>query len=186
MNDKLVRDLMVHLDDYAVVDQNASLLDAVMALEKAQKNLPPERQPHRAVLVVDGQKNVIGKIGQLAFLRALEPKYKMIKDFDKLARAGVSGEFVSSMMEHFSLFQESLSELCQKGRSTSVKDVMHPVEESIDESATLSEALHKMVICQGLSILVTKNRKAVGLLRLSDLFEEIVENIKGPSARDSE
>jgi CBS domain-containing protein len=186
MNDKLIRDLMVHLDDYAVVNQDASLLDAVLALERAQKNLPPDRQPHRAVLVVDDRKNVIGKIGQLAFLRVLEPKYKVIKDFDKLARAGVSGEFVSSMMEHFRLFQESLSELCQKGRSIPVIDVMHPVEESIDESATLSEALHKMIVCQGLSILVTKNRKAVGLLRLSDLFEEIVKNIKDSSARDSE
>ncbi len=181
MDNKLVRDLMVLLDDYAVVSQEASLLDAVLALEKAQENLPPDRQPHRAVLVVDENKNVIGKIGQLAFLRALEPKYKIIKDLDKLSRAGVSGEFVSSMMEHFSLFQESLNDLCQKARSILAKDVMRPVEESIDENASLSEALHEMVIYQTLSILVTRDRKVVGLLRLSDLFDEIIKNIKDSS-----
>ena len=181
MNNKLVRDLMVLLDDYAVVSQNANLLDAVLALERAQKNLPPDRQPHRAVLVVDDKKNVIGKIGQLAFLRALEPKYKIIKDFDKLTRAGVSGEFVSSMMEHFSLFQESLNDLCHKAQNILAREIMHPVEESIDQNAPLSEAMHKMVIYQTLSILVTKDKKVVGLLRLSDLFEEIVKNIKNSS-----
>jgi len=185
MNNKLVRDLMVLLDDYAVIDQNASLLDAVVALEKAQKNLPPDRQPHRAVLVVDERKNVIGKIGQLAFLKGLEPKYKIIKDFDKLTRAGVSGEFVSSMMEHFRLLEEGLDDLCQKSRSILAREVMHPIQESIDENAPLSEALHKMVIFQTLSILVTKNGKVVGLLRLSDLFEEIIRNIKDCSGQHS-
>ncbi|UCC79711.1 MAG: CBS domain-containing protein [Candidatus Zixiibacteriota bacterium] len=182
MDKKLVRDLMVLLDDYAVVSKDASLLDAVLALEKAQENLPPDRQPHRAVLVVDENKNVIGKIGQLAFLRALEPKYKIIKDFDKLTKAGVSSEFVSSMMEHFRLFEVGLDDLCQKARSILAGEVMHPVEESIDEKASLSEALHKMVIFQTLSILVTKNKKVVGLLRLSDLFEEIIKNIKNRSS----
>ena len=181
MIDKLVRDLMVHLDDYAVVNKDASLMDAVEALEKAQKNLPPNRQPYRAVLVVDENRDVIGKIGQLAFIRALEPKYNIIKDLDKLASAGVSGEFVSSMMEHFSLFEESLDDLCGKARGILVKDVMHPIEEHIDEDAPLSEAIHKMVVYQTLSILVTKDKKAVGLLRLSDLFEEVITNIKSSS-----
>jgi CBS domain-containing protein len=185
MNNKLVRDLMVLLDDYAVVDQDASLLDAVKALEKSQKNLPPQRQPHRAVLVVDEKRNVIGKIGQLAFLRALEPKYKIIKDFDKLAKAGVSGEFVSSMMEHFRLFEEGLDDLYRKARGILARDVMHPVEESIDENATLSEAVHKIVIYQTLSILVTKDKKVIGLLRLSDLFDEVIRNIKNSSAQNS-
>jgi CBS domain-containing protein len=185
MKDKLVCDLTVLLDDYAVVSQDASLLDAVLALEKSQVNLPSDRQPHRAVLVVDDKKNVVGKIGQLAFLRALEPKYKIIKDFDRLSRAGVSGEFVSSMMEHFRLFQENLNDMCQKARSMPVRDIMHPVEESIDENAPLSEALHEMVVYQTLSILVTRDKKVVGLLRLSDLFDEMVRNIKNSSAPDS-
>jgi len=61
------------------------------------------------------------------------------------------------------------------------KDVMHPVEENIDENAPLSEALHKMVVYQTLSILVTRDKKVIGLLRLSDLFDEIVKDIKNSS-----
>lgn len=53
MNAKTVKDLMVPLDNYAVVPEDATLLDAIAALEKSQKNLPTGRQPHRAVLVVD-------------------------------------------------------------------------------------------------------------------------------------
>jgi len=178
MDSKTVKDMMVALDDYAVVPENATLLDAIVALEKSQKNLPPGRQPHRAVLVVDADGKVVGKIGQLAFLTALEPKYNVLGDLETLAKAGVRPDFITSMMEHYHFFQESLPDHCLRGRTTLVKDVMRPVADSIDEKASLCMAIHKMVILQTLSILVTRGREVIGLLRLSDLFDEIARQIK--------
>lgn len=178
MDRKLVRDLMVPLEEYAVVDEDATLLDAVHALDEAQKHLPPGRQPYRAVLVTDKKGNIAGKLGQLVFLNALEPKYSVLGDLGRLARAGVSPELVSSMMEHFRFLQDSLPDLCQRASRIKVKDVMHPTKESIDESAPLSEAIHRMVLGQTLSILVTRGSDPVGLLRLSDLFDVVTDQMK--------
>lgn len=178
MDEKRVKDLMVSLDEYPVVSQDATLRQAVLALEEAQKRLPGGRQPYRAVLVVDEKKRIVGKIGQLAFLAALEPRYDVIGDLDALSVAGVSEEFVASMMEHYRFFQERLSDLCARSSRVLVKDVMRPVTQSVDENATLRETIHRIVMWQTLSLLVTRDDAVVGLVRLSDLFDAVAEQFK--------
>jgi len=178
MDKKCVKDLMVPLDEYAIISQEATLLDAIIALDDAQKSLPPGRQPHRAVLIVDESNRVIGKIGQLAFLKTLEPKYNALGDIGGLSKAGLSASFISSMMDHFRFFQDSLNYLCRRALTMKARDAMHPVTECIDENASLSEAIHKIVMYQTLSILVTRGTEIVGLLRLSDLFKEVSDQMK--------
>jgi CBS domain-containing protein len=173
-----VKDIMLSLDDYAVVGTEATMVDALCALEAAQKKLPPDRQPHRAVLVVDDKGNIVGKLGHLAFLKALEPKYDKIGDINVLSRVGLSPEFINSMMENLSLWKESFADYVQRAQKTKVKDVMHPATESISEDAPLSEAVHKLVMYQTLSLLVTRGEKVVGILRLSDLFSVIAHIIR--------
>jgi len=178
MDNKRVEDLMVPLDKSAVVSQEATLLDAVLALDEAQKKMLPDKHRHRAVLVVDDSKQVVGKIGQHDFLKALEPKYGVIDDLEKLSSAGVSSQFISSTMRHFQFFQDNLSNLCERASSLKAKEVMQPVSESIDENDSLREAIHKIVILQTLSLLVTRKGEVIGLLRRSDLFEEIAKEMR--------
>ena len=178
MNKTLVKDIMVPLEDYPVVDEDATLTEALVALDEAHRRLPPGRQPYRAVLVTDKKGDIVGKLGQLVFLNALEPKYAVLGDLEKLARAGVSSEIVSSMMEHFRFLQDSLSDLCGRAGRMTVKEVMRPTKDSIAESAPLSEAIHRMVLGQTLSILVTRDSDPVGLIRLSDLFDVIADQMK--------
>ena len=177
MNPKVVKDLTLPLEEYVVVFQDATLLDALRALESAQKNLAPGRQPHRAVLVIDQNRKIIGKIGQLAFLRALEPKYLYLGDLNTLSKAGLSDKFIVDMMENFSFLRGGLDDICRQARFLTVTDIMHPVAESIDENAPLTVAIHKIVMCQTLSLLVTREEEVVGILRLSDLFAEISNRI---------
>ena len=182
MDARTVKDLMVSLGEYAVVPEDATILEALNALELAQDNLPPGREPHRAVLVVDKNKRVVGKIGQLAFLRALEPKYLYLGDLKTLSRAGLSETFIGDMMENLSFLRGTLDDICRQVQSLRVRDVMHPVSESIDENAPLTEAIHKIVIWQTLSILVTRQSEVVGILRLSDLFTAVSARIKQEAA----
>ena len=139
MEHRTVRDLMVPLEEYAVVGSDASLLDAVLALDKAQAAVAAGRQPHRAVLVVDSGGRVVGKLGHLGFLKALEPRYNAMGDLKTLARVGLSSDFISSMMSHMALWEDSFEDLCQRARSTRVAEVMRPVTESISEDAALPE-----------------------------------------------
>ena len=70
---------MVSLDEYATVNEDATLSDAVLALERAQQAFDHTKYRHRAILVLDKTNRPIGKISQIDALKALEPKYKEIQ-----------------------------------------------------------------------------------------------------------
>lgn len=178
-----VKELMVPLSEYPAVAEDASLLEAVQVLDRAQDNLPPGRQPYRAVLVVDSDRRVVGKIGQLGLLKALEPQSTVVDDMPTLNRAGVSDRTLDSAMQHHRLFQQEMSDLCLAARSLRVRNVMHPITEHIDYEASLCEAAHQMVVWQTLSILVTRGNETVGLIRLADLCDEVVKDMKTAAQR---
>ena len=82
-----VKDLTVPISEYATVPLGSTLAEAVIALEKAQEEYAHTQYSHRAVLVLDKQKQVVGKLSQLDFLRSLEPqdeKIERIKDIAKV------------------------------------------------------------------------------------------------------
>ncbi|MFH1531867.1 MAG: hypothetical protein ABIK09_14170 [Pseudomonadota bacterium] len=173
MTSKTVRDLMVPIDEYPAVSERATLSEAIGVFNAAQKNLAHGRQPYRAVLVKDDQGQVVGKVGQMAFLRALEPQRGLLKDVEGLGLAGVNARYVDSIKASFSLFEEPFSDMCLRGLNLMVKDAMHPINEAISEDAGICEAIRRIVQWQQLSLLVMRGETAVGLLRLSDLCDEV-------------
>lgn len=169
---------MVPLDEYPTITDDASLLEAILAFEEAMRTRDRSRQPYRAILIQDKAGKIIGKIGQFAFLKALESKQNMLGDMGKLAVAGVSNEFINMMMENMQLFNDNIFDLCRRAAHRNVKEVMHPISEQIDENAPLGEAIKNIITYQTLSILVTRNGKAVGLLRVSDLCQQVAVEMK--------
>ena len=183
MKEFTVKDLMVPLEEYATVAEGATLYDAVLALEKAQEVLDHKRYKylHRAILVLDKNKDVVGKISQLDVLRALEPKYRELGDPDRLSRTGFSLQFMKSMLEQYALWNKPLSQICSKGAKIMVKDFMYkPTEgEYVKESAALGEAIHMLVMGHHQSLLVTgEDEKIVGILRLTDVFMTVFEEMQ--------
>jgi CBS domain-containing protein len=177
MRTKYVKDIMLPLDEYAVVPENATLFESFLILEQAQKKLPPNRQPHRAVLVVNDKNKIVGKLGHRGFLLALEPKYNQLGNLDIISKSGLSKDYITSMMANFGLWQSEMEDIRRRTKSIKVKDVMRPVTESIDLNAPVHEAIHKVILTQTLSILVTEGDNIVGILRLSDLFDEVSREI---------
>ncbi len=186
MDEKRVKDLMVPIDRYGLVSQDATLLEAIQVLQKAQKKWDRRRQPFRAVLIIDENKKVVGKLGERAFLKALEPKRNALGDVSKLSSAGVSNQIINTVMNHYQFFQDKLSNLCYQARDIKVKDVMHPIAESIDENATLCEAITKIIMWDTLSVLVTRASEIVGLLRISDICQEVAEQMKALSLENND
>ncbi|MBS0013211.1 MAG: CBS domain-containing protein [Desulfobacterales bacterium] len=180
-----VHDMMVPLDEYATIDQNASLFDAVMALEKAQEQYkrPGSQYPHRAILVYDKQKRVVGKLSQIDILRSLEPKYKQAasRDDGRMMASGFSQEFLRSMVKQFSLWDKPLGDICKKASAMHVKNCMHVPEEGefVKDADSLDVAINQLVMGQHQSLLVTDNRdNIVGILRLTDVFKQVVDAMK--------
>jgi len=175
-----VKDLMVPLSEYATVSEEATMQEAVEALERAQGAFDPTRHKHRAIVVLGKDNNVVGKIGQLDVLRALEPRYENMGDPDHLSRAGFSQEFLKNMLDKFNLWQEPLTDICRKAAKIGVKKIMYTPSggEYVDENATLNEAIHQMVMGHHQSLLVTRGDEIAGVLRLTDLFTEVCERIR--------
>lgn len=177
MEQKKTRDLMLSLDEYATIHGDKTIREAVSVLGKAHQDSIPDRHFYRALLVLDDAGNVVGKLSHWAILRSLEPKFLKYKDEASLARAGLTEEFIQSLKETFSLFVGGLEQMCRAAGTIKVKDAMVPIGESIDEDALLTEAIHKMVLKHALSIPVTRHSEVVGILRQSDVFEEVANII---------
>ena len=177
-----VKELMVPLSEYAAVSEDATLLDAVLALEEAQERFDRERYRHRAVLVLDQDHHVVGKLSQHDVIRALEPNYKKIEKEEQgvFKKFGLSDIFVKRVLEEYCLWEKPLENLCKKAVSQKVKQFMcTPTEaEYVEADATLDEAIHRMIVGEHQSLLVTREGKIVGILRLTDLFEMIFKALK--------
>jgi CBS domain-containing protein len=176
-----VKELMVPLKAYATVPQEATLREAVVALEKAQMMLDPSRHKHRAILVLDESGKVVSKITMKDILVALEPNYGKIEGIDVLERSGYSPDMISDLIHSNVLWSEPLQFSCERAAQLKVKDFMRaPLEdEYIDQNATLREATHQLIVQPYLSLLVTGDDEVIGILRLSDVFTRVCELIKG-------
>lgn len=174
-----VKELMVPLEEYATVDQEASLYEAVMALEEAQTRFDPNRPRHRAVLVFDQTRTIVGKLDFLNILRGLEPKYAEIRELEQPGMI-FTPEFIKNALEKFSLWQNPLDDICKKAARIKVKEIMGSPGhgELIPETASLNEAIHQLVLGSHQSLLVTSGEKITGILRLSDVFVTISQLIK--------
>jgi len=177
-----VEDLMVPIEEYATVDEDATLYEAVKALEKAQEELDRKRYHylHRAILVLDKNRKVLGKISQLDVLRALEPKYKGMGDMRHLSRTGFSLDFIKSMMEKYALCEVPFTQMCREAANLKVKDYMYKPEEGeyVEIDASLCEAIHILVMGQHQKLLVTRDGEIVGILRLTDVFKEVFQTME--------
>ena len=175
-----VEELMVPLAEYATVSEEATLSEAVYALETAQKSVVGEREGPRAILALDPKGRVVGKLDQWTVLWAIEPRYKQMGNLRETSRYGFSPEFLRSMIESYGLWRKPLEGLCKKAADIKVKDIMvKPTEgEYVAVDASLNTAIHLLVMGRHQSLLVTRGEDIVGVLRLSDVFRMVGDSIK--------
>ncbi len=176
----MVKDLMLHLSEYATVSKDAALSEAVLALKKVQEGFDKSKYHHRAVMVLDETGNVIGKIGLIDILKSLEPKYDQMLSDKGPWHVGFTRTFQKSMLEKLRLWDEPLENICRKAGQIKVASIVRPLTEGeyIEVNATLDEAIHQLVIGHHQSLLVIgEDKKIVGILRLTDVFEAVSESI---------
>jgi CBS-domain-containing membrane protein len=180
VSDFLVKELMVPLSEYATVPEGSTLFDAILALEKAQEEFDHTKYKHRGVLILDKDKRVIGKLGQLDVLRALEPKEDDPDDLNQLSQFGFSSNFVQKLSKRRKMKAAPLKDLCSKASKLKVEDFMQAPSEGeiIEHEASLEMAVMQLVLGHHLSLLVTRDKKIVGILRLTDTFAAVFHTMK--------
>jgi CBS domain-containing protein len=179
MQAKIVSELMVPRAEYATVHRNATLFEAVQALKDVQNKFSQDssKYKHRAILVYDDEKHIIGKISQLDVLKGLEPKYQGLDDLEKLSTLNINVNYLRNMMEEFSLWQHPIDDICHKAFVIKVEDIMHKTTkgEYIEETESINTAIHQLVIGHKQSLLVTKDNNIIGILRITDVFQYVCD-----------
>lgn len=178
MEEKRVKDLMLPLQEYATVSSESTIKDAIVALSKAQMGLTYDRHHHRAILVLDVDGEVVGKLTHHSILKSLEPRLFANGDVRSLDRVGLDPGFIESIRESYRYFSTSLDRLCEEASRRKVVEAMVPTVESIDEESLLTDAIRLIVDRHVQSILVTRRDAVVGILRTSDVFEEVADLIR--------
>jgi len=177
-----LKGIMVPLEEYATVSEDANIFEAIQALEDAQKAFDPKRYRHRAVLVTDKQDRVVGKLSQHDIIQALEPRYKETKEHKKgaLGHLGFGSKFIEAVSLQYSQWDQPLQNLYKKAFEQKVKSFMYkPTEgEYINVSASMDETIHQLIIGKHHSLLVTDGSVILGVVRLTDVFEFICLRLK--------
>jgi CBS domain-containing protein len=170
---KTVNDVMTPVRAYTTVSDQATLLDAIIALETAQraKTDEPERMADRAVLVLRGNRHVVGKITMWDILHGLEPRYGEI---DPLAMSASYGIWNRNI----------LNNLAEKARLVKVSDMLDlpEAEERIESGAPLDKAVGQLVRGRLMSLLVMEKNEVIGVLRMSDVFADVSMMVKHAEA----
>lgn len=175
-----VKDLMVPLSEYAAVPVGSTLFEAVQSLEKAQEEFDHTKYKHRAILIMDENNVVIGKLSHLHVLGALEPQFEEADDIKALAKFGFSSRVLRTLLKKQRREGAPLEDLCKKAVELKVEDFMHVLaaDEYIDYEASLDMAIHQLVQEKLLSLLVRQEGKTIGILRLADVFAAVYHNMK--------
>lgn len=175
-----VKDLTIPISEYASVKIGTSLLGAIQALEQAQEDFADTKYKHRAVLVLDEKDNVVGKISQSRALKAIEPEFDFSTEIKKMKKFHFSEEYIARLRDLYGsrgtiMSKEVLSEAATK----KVEDFMQTpsVGEFVSEDNSLDTAIHRLVAGGHLSLLVTRNGKIVGILKLSDVFAAVFQEM---------
>jgi CBS domain containing-hemolysin-like protein len=176
---KTVREFMVPLDAYSHVSEDASLYEAILSLENAlhkpQDAADPFRPRDRALLIMDKNNKIIGKLSMWEAIKGLNPQHD--RHVDALA-----------MVEDYGLWERPLQNILDRAKSVKAKDLLPKIskEEYIEENASLNQALHRLITGHHLSLLVNRDKEVVGILRLSDVFREVHTVLKSGEAETAE
>jgi len=175
--DYIVKDLMVPISEYAAVPMGTTLFEAVLALEEAQLNFDRSKYHHRAILIMDHNNHIVGKLSQLNVLRALgadadEREMKRIRQLDQF---GFSPQFIGAMEARHRFAGRSLKGICAAPGAMKVENFMKTPApgEYVDENSPIESAIPQFLHGAHLSLLVTRKSEIVGILRLSDVFAAV-------------
>jgi CBS-domain-containing membrane protein len=177
----LVKDFMIPISEYATVVLGTSLANALIALEKAQEAHTSNKYQHRAILVLDDTGDVVGKIGQLRALQAIEPQNDFNEKIKEIGKYNFSKEYIAQLRDKYRskepiLKKEALKIIANKKVEEFMQKPKAGSFVSVDRN--LDEAIHKLAAGRLQSLLVTRNGKIVGVLRMADVFSVVSQEIK--------
>lgn len=175
-----VKDLLRPFEGYPRVSEDASLFEAVQALEEGSKRLDDKGHRFMAALVCNKAGKVIGKLNRMDVLTCLEPEYLTNEELKKVSRFGLTPEFLHSMLDGLDLWKAPLQDICRKSYGKTVGELVSQQSSTvfIDADIPLGKAVHQIIMSRCQALIVTSSGEAIGLLRLVDVFDQVAAKMK--------
>jgi CBS-domain-containing membrane protein len=177
MKSRQVKDLMVPIADYATIHEDATIGEAIQALENANRRHGDKPYRHQSLVVMDANRHVVGRLSQVDIMHAMEPRYNELGEARWIGRSMLGREVLKTLREKFELWEQPLEEICRTVQNVKVRDYMQiPAEgEFVAETDTMNIAMHRIVMGRHHNLLVTRGREIVGILRSTDLFNTLYD-----------
>lgn len=157
-----IRDIMVPLDEYPKVHEDATLRDAFAVLREAQ--LTGRRYRH--VLVLNGKEQLIGLVGIHDLLHGLLPDY--LRAGERSRFAGAPDDLASLAL----IWRENCQDQCRAAAAHPVRDFMGPVHATVAVDAPITLAAYLMVAHHASMLPVMEGDRVAGVCRMIDVFNQ--------------
>ena len=165
-NDQKVKDLMIPLEDYPHIPYWFTLRQAMAIVREAAITFEGAFEP-RAVLVFDEKYQLMGILTLRDMIMGLEPQFLQETSLVK-------------MDPNLTVLMGDLSGPHMRTASQRpVSEVMSPIQATVDSSAPVAKALYLMIKENVGLMPVIQAGKVAGMIRLSDLFNEIAKVVLG-------
>jgi DNA-binding response OmpR family regulator len=167
LEENKVRDVMIPLEYYTILDPEATIKDAIEKLKESFTSILSTSRimetGHRSVLVIDRKGEVRGILAIIDLIRWIMPAYL------SAPKPSMADSIQYSPMFWRGMFSRQVKELAQK----KIKEVMSPAPRTIDEDSNLMEAAYIMLKNQVRRLAVIREGKVAGMIREQDLFFEM-------------
>ncbi|MCK9175979.1 MAG: CBS domain-containing protein [Desulforhopalus sp.] len=180
MNKMKVRELMRPLEEFPHISSQATFMEAVEALEKADQEYKSGKVPQRILLVCDETGKIVGKMSPMDVVQGLEPKYLDIDIPESSSVSRLIQRAHESAKEELRLWQAPLGELCNKACLVKIHEFikMPTPDHMVRIDDTMDKAFHLFVVERHDSLFVQDGQDIAGLIRFSDVYKKIREVMK--------
>ena len=165
--EQTVGDVMVPLEDYTTLEADHTIAEAVIALRNSfAAGISTSRimeTGHRSILVLDGNREVIGILAIIDLLNALMP------DYLNTPKPSTADSVQYSPMFWSGMFTREVEQLA----SQKIGYFMSPAPVTLKADANLMEAAYTMIQLGQRQLAVIADSKVVGLIREQDLLFEM-------------
>lgn len=164
-----VRDLMVKITEYPHIPYWLSVRDAISMVHSAYDEASGLGE-HRIVLVFDEKYQLQGILTLKNLLTGIEPRF--LRKDEKSRFQGLTHEDYASLS---ALVEGTFSEKCKEEAKKPVSEVMTPIRATVGVDDSVAKAAFVMLQANVGLAPVMDGQKIAGVLRMSDVFNELTK-----------
>ncbi len=181
--DKKVKDIMALIDEYKTVDADTPLCNVLAILKKnhIESTTAGIGAYHKTIFVTNAAGDIIGKLSAFDVIRGLVPEHakktKISKTFYSVisSRALEVTQELNEFQERFKWLHNTFCDLVRQESNKKAKEIMAPVHPLLREDDSINKAVYVIFKENVRQPLVTRGEKIVGVVRILDIFGELLE-----------